>query len=98
MSGHGSYGAFCDGEFTVTESPSFVCAWDDDATVEIHTIESLHAKYDRTNLFDPAPWKRGYKPFTPKWESQSADLEVILSHMQVGDEWSSGNCSIRRIK
>lgn len=95
--GHGSYGAFCDGEFTVTESPSFVCSWDS-AMVEIHTIESLHAKYDETNLFEPADWTRGYRPFTPKWVSHGADLDIILTNMGIGDEWSADNCSIRRIK
>jgi hypothetical protein len=99
-SNHGSYGAFCHGEFTVTESPSFVCAWDD--VVEIHTLESLHAKYDETNLFDPADWTHGYRQrwpaLTPKWTSHGAELDMILAGMEVGDEWSSDNFHVIRIK
>jgi hypothetical protein len=32
--------------------PCFLCTWNDGDIVEIHTQQTLHAKYDDTNLFD----------------------------------------------
>lgn len=87
---------------TISVSPSYLCTWDGDATVEIHTSETLHAKYDQTNLFDPTDWTHDFRPEwprnTPKWTSRGADLDIILANMKAGDAWSSDNCNIRRIK
>jgi len=66
--------------------PCFLCTWNDGDIVEIHTKQTLHAKYDDTNLFDnDLPF------FDEVGEQLAIGLDEWLTSVSMFNDWRGTN-------
>jgi len=85
-------------ELTKELTPCFLCTWNDNQIVEIHTLGTLERKYEDTNLFD------GDLPIYDCFHGQ--ELAISLKEWMTIDSnenWRDqvlvcGNFRIQRIK
>jgi len=71
-----------------TKCNIYLCRWNGDEIVQIHTKETLYNEYKDTNLFDEDNKDYGYKnfmEFLEVWEIKKEDMEF-----KYGDSWHSG--------
>ena len=95
---------------TITNTPSFLCSWNNGEKVEVHTRKSLEEHYGDTNLFDededcekwyPSDDFHGEEPF----DNLSSLLNFIGRRFDGFDRYYSLSCiftcdnmTIQRIK
>jgi len=63
-----------------TKCNIYLCRWNGDEIVQIHTKETLYNEYKDTNLFDEDNKDYGYKnfmEFLEVWEIKKEDMEFI---------------------
>lgn len=72
---------------TTTDEPLYLCRWNNNEIVEVHTERSLYETYKDTNLYDG-----GFQ------DDFDMSIEEVLNEMQVEDRRVFDNMDIRRIK
>jgi len=92
----------------ITNTPSFLCTWNDGEKVEVHTRQSLEKHYGDTNLFDEGEDCEKWYPSDDYIEEDPwGDLTSLLNFIscQQSSEYYSLSCiftcdnmTIQRIK
>ena len=90
---------------SITMSPArcniYLCRWNGDEIVQIHTKETLYNEYKDTNLFDEDNKDYGYKnfmEFLEVWEEKKEDMEFIDGGYGIHSAFINDNFEITLIK
>ena len=84
-----------------TRNNIYLCRWNGDEIVQIHTKETLYNEYKDTNLFDEDNKDYGYKnfmEFLEVWEIKKENMEFIHGVYGIHSAFINDNFEITLIK
>ena len=73
-----------------SNEPIFLCSWNYDEIVELHTKQSLKAKYGATNLYDD-------EEFCYSFPHLNMTFEEFLDYLSKGSHYHLDNMTVERI-
>ena len=86
----------------ITNTPSFLCTWNDGEKVEVHTRQSLEKHYGDTNAFEIADCEIWYSnhDYLGRWKSLGKLLDFVTSDVEycLSGIFTCDNMTIQRIK
>ena len=85
-----------------TRNNIYLCRWNGDEIVQIHTKETLYNEYKDTNLFDEDntnySYYKNFMEFLEVWEEKKEDMEFIDGGYGVHSAFINDNFEITLIK